>query len=381
MAEDYYQVLGVSRSASEQEIKKAYRKLARKYHPDVNHGSKQAEEKFKQVSAAFEVLGDAKKRKLYDEFGSDAEKFGFDEQKAAAYRAYASAGGPMGGNGHGAGGVPFDFGEIFGDLFGRRGAGGMGGFEQPFDFDGGPEHGEDLSTEVQLSLAEALLGAEKTLHVTRPVPCADCRGKGHVGKVKTCAQCGGSGRARRSIGPLQIAGACTACQGSGKSGAPCKTCRMAGVVEKSQTLTVKVPAGVQTGSKIRLAGQGAAGRHGGPSGDLYIEAKVAEHPVVRREGDDLYVDLPLTIAEAMFGGEVRVPTFWGDVTVTIPAGSQSGRKMRLKGRGAPSLKGSRGDLYLVLKVMVPSGSDAELRTAAEKLSAAYGQDVRAELRL
>ncbi|MFZ5472101.1 MAG: molecular chaperone DnaJ [Myxococcota bacterium] len=378
MAEDYYQQLGVSRGSSNDEIKKAYRRLARKYHPDVNPGNKAAEEKFKQISSAFEVLSDPKKRKLYDELGEDAAKIGFDEKKAQAYRAYRqqAAGGGRG--------VPFDFGagvgpevdlgDLFGELFGRAGRGGA-----PFE---GPTRGEDMAARVQISLSDAVTGAERSLMVTRPGRCAKCDGQGTSGKAGTCPTCKGSGRSRRMVGPLQMAGACPTCAGSGRSAPPCKVCEGDGLVEETQRLTVKIPAGVSTGSKIRLAGQGAAGAREGPSGDLYIETEVAPHPLVRREGDDLYLDLPLTVPEAMLGAEVRVPTFTGPVTVKVPPGSQSGRKMRLKGKGVPSLKGGApGDLYLVLQVMVPEAAGSDVRSAAEQLKAGYKGDVRAELRL
>ncbi|MBF5041056.1 J domain-containing protein [Aggregicoccus sp. 17bor-14] len=343
MAEDFYQVLGVARSASDEEVKKAYRRLARKHHPDVNPGNKAAEEKFKQLGAAFEVLGDPKKRKLYDEFGDDAAKIGFDEKKAEQYRAYRAAASAPGGGGYSRGGIPFDMGgegvdigDLFGELFGRAAAGGGGGGGAGFDpgelfgragrrRPAGPVPGEDLSARVGLSFAEALQGTERTLNVRRP----------------------------------------------GRGGA-----------EETKQLTVKIPAGVQTGSKVRLAGQGGPGERGGPAGDLYIETEVAEHPLVRREGDDLHMDLPITVREALLGAEVRVPTFQGDVTVRVPPGSQSGKKMRLRGRGAPSLRGgAAGDLYLRLEVRVPEEADDAARAAAEALERAYRGDVRAQLKL
>ncbi|AGC45937.1 putative chaperone protein DnaJ [Myxococcus stipitatus DSM 14675] len=338
MADDYYQILGVDRTASEDVIKKAYRKLARQHHPDVNPGNKAAEEKFKQIGSAFDVLSDPKKRKLYDEFGEDAEKIGFDEKKAEAYRQYRAAASRGGAGGIPYGGEDFDLGDLFNDLFGRRGGASAGGGGAGFDVGdvfgrgrrrpaAGPERGNDLSTQVRITLAEAVTGTERTLSVTRP--------------------------SRTGTGP-----------------------------DEPTRLTVKIPAGVQTGSKVRLAGQGAPGLRGGPAGDLYIETEVVEHPLVRREGDDLHVDLPVTVSEAMLGAEVRVPTFQGEVTVKVPSGSQSGRQMRLKGRGVPSLKGGApGDLYLHLQVKVPDTDTPEARAAAETLSRAYSDDVRRELTL
>lgn len=384
MADDYYQILGVSRTASADEIKTAFRKLARKHHPDVNPGNKSAEEKFKQLNAAFEVLGDEKKRKLYDEFGEDAAKLGFDEKKAEQFRAYRAAqsgGGDFSGRGMGA---DFDIGDIFGDIFGRANAEGGPGFDigeilgrqaRP----AGPQRGEDLTTRVQVTLNEAVTGTERVLSLRKPGRCQRCHGQGQAGAVSTCPACNGSGRSRRA-GPF--VSACPTCGGSGRAAAPCPACEGAGVVDESTRLTVKIPAGVQTGSKVRLGGQGAAGPRGGPPGDLFIETEVAEHPFVRREGDDLHLDLPVTVQEAMLGAEVTVPTFQGDVTMKIPPGSQSGRRMRLKGRGVPSLKGGTpGDLYLHLQVKVPEEASAEARAAAEALSRAYRGNVRQELKL
>lgn len=395
MAEDYYQQIGVSRSATADEIKTAYRKLARKHHPDMNPGNKQAEEKFKQISGAFDVLSDPKKRKLYDEFGDDAAKMGFDEEKAANFRAYRSAppgrggarGSPFGVPGQGFG-QDVDLGEIFGDLFGRAGRGGAG---PGVDFEGmggagrraEPSRGEDLSTRVQVTLNEAVSGTERSLAVSRPGRCKTCSGSGRVGKPVKCKTCGGTGRARRGMGALQMSGACPTCSGTGTSAEPCSACGGDGLVDETQRLTVKIPVGVQTGSQVRLAGQGAAGVLGGPSGNLLIEIEVLPHPLVRREGDDLTLDLPITVPEAMLGAEIEVPTFSGSVTVKVPPGSQSGRKMRLKGRGVPSLKGEgkQGDLYLVLKVMVPEEMSPEVQAAAETLRRAYRGDVRSEVRL
>ncbi|MHB8872321.1 MAG: DnaJ C-terminal domain-containing protein [Myxococcaceae bacterium] len=393
MADDYYQVLGVSRSASAEEIKKAYRKLARKYHPDVNPGNRGAEEKFKQLSSAHEVLADPKKRKLYDEFGADAEKMGFDEKKAASYRAYREAGRPGAGpggmpggfGGQGFGGQDVDLGDLFGELFGKRrgapgGVGGMGGMG--FETAAEPARGQDLTTRVQVSLAEAVRGTERNLTVTRPARCEVCGGKGHTGKVARCRTCGGTGRAKRVVGPLQMTGACPACEGTGQSATPCPACEGAGVREETRRISVKIPPGVATGSQVRLAGQGAAGPRGGPPGDLFIETEVAPHPLVRRDGDDLYVDLPITVPEAVQGAEVAVPTFTGEVTLRVPPGSQSGRKLRLKGRGVPSLKGrGPGDLYFELKVQVPPEDGPGVREAVRALERAYPANVRSELKL
>jgi len=387
MAEDLYQLLGVSRGASEDEIKKAYRKLARKYHPDVNPGNKAAEEKFKQVSAAFEVLSNPEKRKLYDEFGEDAAKIGYDPKKAEALRAYRDAAARGGVPGR-ASGMPdlegFDLGDLFGDLF--RGRGGRSGRRMEDLFEGdepeGPSRGEDLHAQVRLSLREAVTGTERGLSVTRPGKCKKCKGSGHFGKPESCPTCKGTGKIRQGRGPLSVSGTCPTCGGSGKVAPPCDLCGGSGRVEETTRVTVKIPAGVQTGSQVRVPGQGAAGILGGPPGDLYLEAQVDPHPLVRREGDDLYVDLPVTVTEALLGAQVRAPTFTGEVTLTVPPHSQSGRKLRLKGQGVPSLRGNgRGDLYFEVKIRVPEKTSADVKAAAETLSRAYGHDVRADLRL
>jgi chaperone protein DnaJ len=387
MADDYYQILEVPRTASAEDIKKSFRKLARKHHPDVNPGNKAAEERFKQLNTAFEVLSDPKKRQLYDEFGEDAAKIGFDEKKAATYRAYRAAQSARGGGGggipFGGGGADFDLGDLFGDLFGRAGAGGFDVNEAFGRRSGpvGPDRGEDLTAKVQLSLSEAITGTERALSLQRPGKCQRCNGQGETGRSGPCPTCKGTGRSRRSAG-MPFAGACPMCNGTGRAAESCGVCRGSGVAEETARLTVKIPPGVQTGSKVRLAGQGAAGPRGGPPGDLYIETEVADHPLVRREGDDLYLDLPVTVTEAMLGAEVKVPTFQGEVTVKVPPGSQSGRKMRLKGRGAPSLKGgATGDFYLVLQVKVPETTTPEAKAAAEALARAYPGDVRQELKL
>ncbi len=313
MVNDYYQRLGVSRQASADEIKKAYRTLAKKSHPDVNPGNKAAEEQFKSITEAFEVLSDAKKRRLYDEFGDDAAKLGWDEKKAEQFRAYRGGGGGGGGM---PGGFDFnfsteggnvDFESILGEMFGggRRGKRAQRG----------PRPGADLAASVGVTLREAVLGTERTVNIN------------------------------------------------------------------GQKLTFKVPPGVETGSRIRLAGQGEPGERGGPPGDLYVDLEVAEHPLLHREGNDLYLDLPVTVKEAALGADVKVPTFSGGGTVTLRAGTQSGTKLRLRGQGVPDLRGGpAGDLYLVVHIKLPETNDA-VKKALDQLETAYRGDVRGELKL
>jgi curved DNA-binding protein len=313
---DLYEILGVARGASGDEVKKAYRRLAKKYHPDVNPGNEAAEEKFKEVTAAFEVLSDEKKRRLYDEFGPDALRTGFDERRAEEYRRWRSQGAPPGA-------MPFDFGDfatvnvgdfgsfdfgtIFGDLFGgggrRRGG-------RPL-----PRQGASAEAEITVDLRDAVLGAERDIRVD------------------------------------------------------------------GRTLRVKIPPGVTDGSQIRLAGQGGAGAHGGGAGDLYLRIRLREHPHVRREGKDLFVDLPVTVPEAVRGAEVTLPTFEGPVRLMVPPGSQSGRHLRLRGRGLPDLRGGeRGDLHAVVRIVLPVASE-RLRTAVEPLAGLYEGDPRADISL
>ncbi|MGB8932766.1 MAG: J domain-containing protein [Anaeromyxobacteraceae bacterium] len=311
---DLYDILGVARTASPEEIKRAYRKLAHQFHPDKNPGNKTAEERFKEISAASEVLSDPKRRKLYDEFGPDSLRTGFDEKRAEEYRRYRSQGVPPGG-------VPFDFGDfrtvnvdggafdfssIFGEIFGqasrRRG--------QPF-----PVEGEHAEAEVEVTLREAALGGERDLRI------------------------GG------------------------------------------RTLRVKIPAGVGDGSQIRLAGQGRPGQHGGKAGDLFLRVRLAEHPLLRRDGRDLSIDLPVTVPEAVEGAEVTLPTFEGPVRFRVPPGSQSGKRIRLKGKGLPELRGgARGDLYAVIRIVLPEPSE-KLAKAARALEPLYKEDPRAAISL
>ena len=328
---DPYSVLGVSKTASAVEIKKAYRKLAKKLHPDVNPGDKKAEEKFKEVSGAFEVVGDPKKRALFDEFGEVATKGGFDEAKAREARAWqqqAARGGFGGGeggfppgfegfSGRAGGYDPDDLSSMFGDLFrGRQQGRARRAATEPIG-------GDDAEAEIEVDLRDAVLGAEREIGVTRP-----------------------------------------------------------GSSEPSR-LKVKIPPGVETGSRVRLPGQGGPGERGGAPGDLYLRIVVREHPMARVQGRDLLLDLPITAQEALQGAEVTAPTFEGAVKLKIPPGSQSGRKLRLRGRGLPALKGGqtgapRGDLYAVLQIVLPPDSP-EAREAAAALQKLYKDDVRKDV--
>ena len=332
---DYYQVLGVARNASVDDIRKAYRKLARKYHPDINPGDKSAEEKFKEISVAYEVLSDADKRKLYDEFGEQGLSAGFDPEKARAYQQWQEQSAQTGGSyrfEHGDMGDFFGFG--FEDLFGGR----RGGRRNA------PTRGEDLEARMDIDFLDAVRGFQTGLSLQRPTTCDRCGGTGKVAD-KTCPVCGGSGR-----------------------------------VVRQDTVRVNIPPGAETGKRIRVPGKGGSGVRGGPAGDLYITPRVRSHPLFTRDGNDLAMELPITIGEALSGATIEVPTPAGAVKVKVPAGAQSGQRLRVKGKGVAARgRNPAGDLYLRLMIKTPSnGLPKEL---AERLESAYHENVRKDLRI
>jgi molecular chaperone DnaJ len=380
---DLYADLGVKRTATADEIKKAYRKLARKHHPDVNPGNREAEEKFKRISFAYDALSDADKRKAYDEFGMDGLQSGFDPERARGFkRAQQSyAGGARGaqdfggGEQAGFGGRYSSFEDIFGDLFG----GARGGEAGPSPAQRGP----DLETTLEIDLLSAIRGTTATISLRKPVECPTCHGAGIEGPGETCPECNGSGHTKVGTGPLSFNRRCPRCNGTGRiNQRPCSQCGGAGRIERVEKLNVKIPPGVDDGSRIRLAGKGGAGIGGAPPGDLYIVTRVRPHPVLQRRGQDLYLDLPVTVGEAMDGATIEVPTPDGTVKLKVPPESQSGRKLRLRGKGVPEMKGgARGDLYVVLMVHVPPDGNERVREAVKTIEESYGRNPRADLRL
>jgi len=342
---DYYEILGVDKSADAKALKSAYRKLAMKYHPDQNPDNAEAEAKFKEVGEAYAVLSDAEKKAAYDRFGH------------AAFE-----------NGMGGGGAsPFgdmDPGDIFQDIFSQVFGGGSGGRRR-----GGPQRGSDLRYDMEISLEEAFAGTETTINVPVMTSCGTCSGSGAEPgtRPETCPSCGGSGRVRASQGFFTMERTCSRCGGRGRIiQKPCKTCHGAGQVQEDRNLAVKIPAGVESGMRIRLSGEGEDGLQGGPSGDLYIFVSVCEHDLFERDGPNLYCRTPVSMVTAALGGEIEIPTIdGGRARVSVPAGAQTGRKLRLRGKGMPSLRGSgqTGDLYIEMFVETPrnlSGRQKEL---------------------
>jgi molecular chaperone DnaJ len=375
--EDLYAVLGVARTASADEIKKAYRKLARKYHPDVNPGNTAAEERFKEISEAHDVLIDPEKRKLYDEFGKAGVQAGFDAEKARGARdrmhEWQEFRGSWGEEPRrpGFGGYS-RFEDIFGDIFGEQ--------ARP----GASIRGSDLESELEIDLLQAVRGMSTAVSVQRAEPCPTCGGAGvDTAEATTCPECKGSGRSGVGKGPVAFTRACPHCGGVGRVGVkPCPSCGGSGAIARQERLNVRIPPGVDTGSRVRVAGKGGLGANGGQPGDLYIVIRVRPHPLLERRGDDLYMDLPVTVGEALAGASIEVPTPEGAVRVRVPAGSQAGRLLRVRRQGVPQLKGDgRGDLYLRLVVRVPDRSDDAILEASRALEGGYTRPPREGLRL
>ena len=350
---DYYEILGVSKTATDQEIKSSYRKLALKHHPDRNPGDKAAEEKFKEAAEAYAVLADADKRHMYDRFGhaglgaAATGGAGFDPTVFTGFEDILGGLGDI-----------FGFGDLFGG--GRR--------------RGGPQRGADLRYDLEISFEESAHGAETSIQIPRQETCDTCHGTGAAAGTKptTCPQCQGRGQLRYQQGFFTVARTCGQCRGSGQVIAnPCPTCRGAGRVEKERKLTVKIPAGIATGQRLRLSGEGEAGAGGGPAGDLYVVVHVQDHAFFQRDGNDLFCEIPLNFSTLALGGDITIPTLEGDEPFKVPDGTQTGATFRLHGRGMPDVtgRGHRGDLLIMVKAITPKKLNREQKKLMEQLAA------------
>ena len=354
---DYYEVLGVDKGASDKEIKKAYRRMAMKYHPDRNPDDKNTEEHFKEVNEAFEVLSDDQKKMAYDQYGHA----GVDP----------NMGGMGGGFGHGQGNFSDIFGDVFGDIFGAGGAGGRGGQSSV-------QRGADLRYQLELSLEEAVKGTSKKIRIPTMVGCNTCDGTGAKKGTKPtgCTTCGGIGQVRMQQGFFSVQQTCPDCRGTGKMiKDPCRDCHGEGRVQEYKTLNVKIPSGVDTGDRIRLGSEGEAGVNGGPAGDLYVQVSVADHAIFQRDGKHLYCEVPITFVDAALGGELEVPTLEGRVKLKIPSETQTGKLFRLRGKGvAPVRGGSAGDLMCRVVVETPINLTERQKELLHELHETFGRE-------
>ena len=359
---DYYEVLGVSRGASEDEIKKAYKKMARKYHPDLNPGDKTAEEKFKEVNEAYEILSDPSKKSRYDQFGFA----GVDPN----YGAGAGGGGFDGG---------FDFGDL-GDIFGSFFGGGFGGGRRANP--NAPQRGESIRLSLAISFEEAAFGCEKEVSVDRMEQCGTCHGSGCAAGTspEVCPDCHGTGtvqvRRQTPMGVFATSSPCPKCGGKGRIiHQPCKDCRGSGMVRKKKTIQASIPAGIDNGQTISIRGQGNAGKNGGPAGDLLVTITVRPHELFRREGTSVLCDAPITFAQAVLGAELEIPTIDGKVKYDLPEGTQTGTTFRLKGKGIPALNGrGRGDQYVTVYIETPRNLNREQKEALKKFAESVGDN-------
>ena len=402
---DYYGTLGVKKAATSDEIRKAFRKLARKYHPDVNPGDKKSEEKFKEISEANDVLSDEKKRKVYDQLGFYSDSIDPAQAEAAARGGYGSTA-SYGPNTHTGGastagqGVPFDFGgfdfsggaggaqqpaggfgsqfrDIFGGMFGGGGAGGRGQKQASR----GPRPGTDLEYQVEIDFWTAIRGGTTRIEIQRQEQCSTCKGQGSVGSAHTCPECQGSGQITQMNGRMKFNVQCPRCGGSGKIQQPCPTCHGEGTVTKRDSLEFRIKAGTRDGQRIRLAGKGNAGSMGAPAGDLYLIIKAGTHPVFTRLGDDIRVTVPVMAFEAALGTKIDVPTIDGRAQLKIPPGTQTGQKLRLREKGVPSAatEGLRGDQIVEVQIVVPKIQDERSKEILRELAKLNPIDPREEM--
>lgn len=368
--QDYYSVLGVSRNAKESEIKQAYRRLARKNHPDVNPGDKGAEERFKRIQEAYDVLSDAKKRDMYDRYGFYSENFKEGERDAGGgfKGGFDFSGMDFGGSGQ------ESFRDIFADLFGRGQAPG-----EPT----GPDKGEDLEHHLNISFLESLQGLSTHIVLDRYDSCPTCEGSGQIkGRaMQVCAACDGSGQETKLRGIMRFSGRCRTCGGSGRIGSRCSNCEGSGRIAAQEGITVRIPPGVDTGYRMRVPRKGMGGRRGGPTGDLYLIITVRPHALFRREGNDIVCRVPITVTEAALGAKIEIPTLEGKTLLRIPPGTQSGQKFRLRGKGAVSLRGEgRGNQIVEVQVIVPRIADERSKEILRELARLNPENPRANLK-
>lgn len=376
MAKDYYEILGLSRNASEKEIRDAYRKLSRKWHPDVNPANKKAEERFKEISNAYEVLSNKDKRKLYDEFGEEALRTGFDHEGARQYKQWSTQQERQ----RRTDGEEFGRFHSYEDLFGM------------FDFRSGrsgfsPQEayrGQDIASEITIDFVSALKGTTTEISMNKARTCPTCLGAGvdPHSELSVCPVCSGTGRINVARGPMEFTKSCPHCNGSGHVGRECPTCRGSGVTEGLERINVTIPPGVKEGFKLRVPGKGEPGGARGEPGDLYLTVHVTDHPLIKREDDNLTMEIPITIREAMGGGTITVPTIEGQIKVKIPPRSQSGQKLKIRGKGAMNPKTrQRGDLLIRLLIKVPMTESREALDAAKQIDSLYTEDIREGIRL
>jgi len=354
---DFYKILGVTKDTSPDEIKKAYRKLARKYHPDLNPGDKVSEQKFKEINEAYEVLGDPKKKAQYDQFGSTQFRAGgpgFEGFRSYDFREGFEYGG---------------FGDIFSDLFGTK--------TRPEAY---RAKGPDMVMGLELSLEEAFSGVTKTITFNREITCRSCKGSG-AESSEACNVCKGTGSIKTAKGFFSMSQPCSACGGTGKKVTKvCSACRGTGTTIHTETLRVKIPGGADNGSRVKLRGMGGAGAGGSTSGDLFIEITVKSHPIFKRKGDDIYLDLPVTFVEAALGAKIEVPTIDGFAAMTLPQGTQGNQRFKLSGKGFPSPRtGIRGNQYLVIKIAVPKNLDDSAKDKVREIEKLYRESPRERL--
>jgi molecular chaperone DnaJ len=381
--QDYYQLLGVKRDAKPEEIKKAYRRMARKYHPDVNPGDKAAEERFKLTSEAHDVLSDPKKRSVYDRFGeysdnlADAAARGAGPSTGRAHPGFDFTGFDWGGGSTtSSGGSSFK--DIFADLFGT------GSSKEKEPPRPQPQRGQDIEMPLALTFEESIRGLTTNITVNRSEQCSRCNGAGDIGgPVTVCSTCKGTGQVQRAGGRLRFAQECPDCAGSGRRRSPCSLCKGKGTLPKTETVKVRIPAGVETGSRVRIPGKGDGGRLGASAGDLHIITNVGQHKYFTRKGDNIYVTVPITVPEAALGAKIEVPTVDGKTQLRVPPGTQSGQKFRLRDRGAPSLRnpGAKGHQFVEVQVTLPKVISEETKELLREYSKLNATNPRVEMGL